>query len=571
MPRLSTRAASALLLLASSVTAFPAQQIVFGNGKSTAGTAGAVASESRECSEIGRRILAAGGNAVDSLVSTTLCVGVIGMYHSGIGGGGFLLVRDADGAYEAIDFRETAPAAAYEDMFRGNVAGSVYGGLSVGVPGEIRGLQYAHEKYGSMAWREVVMPAVEVARGGFRVSSDLVRYMDNALAIRGYNFLVQEPEWAQDFAPNGTLLVEGDTMTRKRYADTLEKIAIHGPDAFYTGEIAESMVKTIQASNGTMTLQDLQDYRIEVREPLSVEYRNYTLHSVGAPASGAICLSNLKIMEQYDIEDWADVALSVHRFDEAMRYAYGARMQFGDPAFVKGVSDLETMLLDTETARTIRSKIDDYATKPVEAYNPMKLVTSEGQGTSHIVTADSSGMATTLTTTINLLFGAQLMDGVTGVILNDEMNDFSIPGVSNEFGFAPSRANFIRPGKRPLSSVTPVIVDSSSGALYMTVGAAGGSRIISSTTQVIWHVIEHNMTLTEALQRPRQHDQLLPNWVTFEYKFDNGTVDAMRERGHNVTWVREGFSAVQGVRLGEDGVFEPASEPRQKNSGGFSV
>lgn len=151
------------------------------------------------------------------------------------------------------------------------------------------------------------------------------------------------------------------------------------------------------------------------------------------------------------------------------------------------------------------------------------------------------------------------------------MNDFSIPGVPNEFGFAPSPSNFIRPGKRPLSSVTPVIVDTPSGQLFLAVGAAGGSRIISSTTQVLWHVLEHNMTMADALARPRQHDQLLPNWVTFEYTFDNATVHAMRQKGHHVKWVREGFSAVQGIRREADGVFEPASEPRQKNSGGVSV
>ncbi|KAL5615140.1 hypothetical protein BROUX41_005198 [Berkeleyomyces rouxiae] len=562
------RTASNLLLAAAFASAFQQPQVVL-NGK-TGGKTGAVASESIECSEIGRSILERGGNAVDSLIGTVLCVGVIAMYHSGIGGGGFLLVRDSEGNYEAIDFRETAPAAAFEDMYRGNVMGSVLGGLSVGVPGEIRGLQYAHKKYGTLPWKDLVLPAAKLARNGFRVTSDLVRYMNNALVDAEYNFLVGDPVWAEDFAPNGTLLTFGETMTRKRYADTLEKIALEGPDAFYIGAIAESMVNTVNSSNGTLTLQDLEDYRVEIRKPLSVQYRNYTLYSIGVPASGAICLSNLKTMEQYDPMDWKDTNLTTHRFDEAMRFAYGARMKFGDPAFVD-ILPLEATMLQEATAQATRNKIDDDYTQPVERYIPEEMLTTEGQGTSHIVTADKSGMATSLTTTINLLFGAQLMDPVTGIILNDEMNDFSIPGYSNEFGFAPSPSNFIRPGKRPLSSVTPVIIDSPSGSLYLTIGAAGGSRIISATTQAIWHIIEHGMTMEEALARPRQHDQLLPNQVTFEYTFNNATVDAMKQRGHHVTWVQEGKSAVQGIRLGQDGVFEPASEPRQKNSAGVSV
>ncbi|PHH55719.1 Gamma-glutamyltransferase ustH [Ceratocystis fimbriata CBS 114723] len=560
------------LLLAvglASVAAFQTQIVV--DNKANRGKTGAVASESIECSEIGRSILKRGGTAVDSLIGTVLCVGVVGMYHSGIGGGGFLLVRDSRGKYEAIDFRETAPAGASEDMYRDNIVDSIIGGLSVGVPGEIRGLQYAHKKYGVLPWKDLVMPAVKVARDGFRVTSDTIKYIDKALAEAPYNFLVENPVWAEDFAPNGTLLGRGDIMTRKRYADTLEKIATQGPDAFYTGEIAESLVNTVNSSNGILTLQDLEDYKVETREPLSVQYRNYTLHSIGAPASGAICLGNLKVMEQYDSLDWKNTNLSVHRLDEAMRFAYGARMKLGDPAFVKGVSSLEASLLQDSTAKDIRNKIDDDYTQPVERYIPQGIFATEGQGTSHIVTADKSGMATSLTTTINLLFGAQLMDPLTGIILNDEMNDFSVPGHHNEFGFAPSPSNFIRPGKRPLSSVSPVIIDTPSGSLYLTIGAAGGSRIISSTTQTIWHVIEHGMILDEALARPRQHDQLIPNQVTFEYSFDNATVDAMKNRGHHVTWVMEGLSAVQAIRVGEDGVFEPASEPRQKNSAGVSL
>ncbi|KAF6816810.1 gamma-glutamyltranspeptidase [Colletotrichum sojae] len=568
--RLSWRCYASLLALTECrlVSAGAIPEFVF-NPSGGGGTNGAVASESVECSRIGRDLYARGGNAVDALVGATFCVGTVGMYHSGIGGGGFVVIRDSEGNYESVDFREAAPAAAFQDMYKGNVEGSVFGGLAVGVPSEVRGLEYIHKKYGSLPWKTVVTPAALLAKTGFRVSEDLVRYM--ATAIKGQrNFLVEDPVFAEEFAPNGTLLAVGDTIYRKRYGATLAKIAEEGPDAFYTGPIAESMVETVRASNGTMTLDDLQSYKVIVRPSLNTTYRGYRLTSVGSPASGAVALSTLKIMEQFDPSESDDVSLGVHRFDEALRFAYGARSLLGDPDFVEGLGPLEDNLIDEARVKDIRGRILDNQTQPVENYDPHGTYASEGFGTSHIVTADKSGMATSLTTTINLLFGAQIMDPLSGVILNNEMNDFSIPGVRNAFGFEPSPANFVRANKRPLSSITPIIIENPDGTLFVTVGAAGGSRIISSTAQVTWHVLEHGQTMKAALREPRLHDQLMPNTVTFEYPFDNDTVGSMIDKGHKVTWVPEGSSAVQGIRF-DDGVFEAASEPRQKNSGAFTV
>ncbi|CAH0014540.1 unnamed protein product [Clonostachys rhizophaga] len=531
---------------------------------------GGVASEAIECSTIGRDLLARGGNAVDALVGTTFCVGVIGMYHSGIGGGGFVLVRDAKGNYEAIDFRESAPAAAFQDMYQGNIAGSVYGGLSAGVPSEVRGLEYTHKKYGSLPWDVVIEGAIRVARDGFKVSEDFVRYCNRATSD-GPGFLVDDPVWAEDFAPNGKLLEVGETMTRKRYAKTLETIARHGADAFYTGKIAESMIAIIQETNGTMTLDDLRDYQVISRDVAKVSYRGVDLHGISAPAGGAVCLSILKTMEQYDLEDWQDVNLTTHRLVESMRFAYSARLQLGDPSFVDHMNSFQSQMISDKNARDIRNRILDNQTLPVTEYDPLKIYTTDSHGTSHISTADHSGMATSLTTTVNLLFGAQIMDPKTGVIINNEMNDFSIPGVRNEFGFEPSEANFVRPNKRPLSSITPVIAALPDGTLLATVGAAGGSRIISSTALALWHTLEHGMSLTDAIGEPRLHDQLMPNHVLVEYAFDNSTVDGLVERGHNIRYVAPGLSAVQGVWRHGDGVFEAASEPRQKNSGGVTA
>ncbi|KAI0882671.1 gamma-glutamyltranspeptidase [Annulohypoxylon maeteangense] len=542
---------------------------------SSSGKRGAVASESKVCSQIGIDLLAQGGNAVDAWIGTQLCVGVIGMYHSGLGGGGFALIRDSNGNYTVIDYRESAPSAASENMYKDNVIGSVFGGLSVGVPGELRGLEYAHKKFGALPWKDVVSPAADVAERGFTVSADQVRYMEFGLSIAGWNFLTEDPSWAEDFAPNGTLVKLGDVMTRKRYAETLKQIAKYGPDVFYNGPIAEATVKHIQKHNGTMTLDDMSSYEAIIREPISISYRGFTLVSSGTPSSGAVCLSTLKTMEGYSASS-PDTNLTLHRFDESMRFAYGAHQALGDPAFVPHAPDLEAVMLSPSHASSIRSRIHDDRTQPVENYDPAHIYVPTDHGTSHISTADGSGIAVSSTTTVNLLFGSLLMVPETGVVLNDEMNDFSIPGFHNEFGYAPSPANYVRAGKRPLSSITPVIVErpspnpnSNTSILVAVAGAAGGSRIISSTTQVLWHMLEHSLSPHSAVSEPRFHDQLMPNVATFEYGFDNATIASMRDRGHNVTWVREGFSAVQAIRVGDDGVFEAASETRQSASGGL--
>lgn len=550
-------------------------------GSGHAGSRGAVASESKICSQIGIDLIARGGNAADAMVGTNLCVGVTGMYHSGIGGGGFMLVRGPDGEYEVIDYRETAPAAAHEDMYSGNVMGSVFGGLAVGVPGELRGLEYLHTKYGSLSWRSVVIPAVKVARNGFPVTEDLVRYMAAALSYAPGNFLVEDPSWSQEFAPNGTLVKLGDTVKRERLANTLEKIAHHGANIFYEGEIAKSMIDIIQANNGTMTLEDLKNYEVSTPRPVSINFRGYKVWSTPSPTSGAVCLSILKTLEQYPANELAPTSqntnLTTHRIDEALRFGYGGRTSLGDPAFVPRIDELESHLLSEKAAAARRARILDDTTQPVEAYEPdledgkHHSFAEPGHGTSHIVTADSL-MTVTSTTTVNLLFGSLLLTPDTGIILNNEMNDFSIPGVRNEFGFEPSVANYIRPGKRPLSSITPLVAEhASNGSLALTIGAAGGSRILSATCQVAWRVLEQGVGVVDAVAWPRLHDQLMPNASFFEWGFDNATVESMASRNHSVSWVPPIYSSVQAIQRLWDGTFVAARETRQKNSGGLSI
>ena len=279
--------------------------------------------------------------------------------------------------------------------------------------------------------------AIKTARDGWPVTADLVRYMISGMASAAVpHFLVEDPNWAIDFAPNGTLLGMGDTITRKRYADTLETIAERGPDAFYNGPIAEATIAAIQAANGTMTLKDLHNYTVALRPTANITYRGYRLFSCSAPSSGEVALSVMKTLELYpDLFHAASVNLSTHRLDEAIRFGYGERTSLGDPSFVKNLSLYQDEMLSEKTARYIRSKISDLKTLNVSAYDPDGIESLETPGTSHVVTADASGMAVSLTTTINLLFGSQVLVPETGVIMNNEMNDFSIPGSSNAFGY----------------------------------------------------------------------------------------------------------------------------------------
>ncbi|KAK3043969.1 hypothetical protein LTS18_002528 [Coniosporium uncinatum] len=321
-------------------------------------------------------------------------------------------------------------------------------------------------------------------------------------------------------------------------------------------------------------MADLANYTIAIRKPAEIEYRGYKIRSCSAPASGTVALSALKIVEGY--EDFGDTSqspldLNTHRLDEAIKFGYGRRAHLGDPSFLSNMTTYQATMLSASFATEIRSMIIDSHTQNVSAYNTEGLESLETPGTSHIVTADDSGLAITLTTTINLLFGSKIMVPSTGVIMNNEMNDFSIPGASNAFGYIPSPANYIRPGKRPLSSITPTIVEHPDGSLYFVVGAAGGSRILTSTIQNLWHVLDQNMTAYEALAQPRFHDQLEPNEMRFEWAYDNATVADMKARGHNVTWNAPGESAAQALRLTRNGTWEAAGEPRQRNSEGVVV
>jgi len=468
-------------------------------------------------------------------------------------------------------------------MFKSNVNGSIFGGLAryggpvprttsadwfSGVPGEPRGLHYIHNKYGILPFPSVCQPAIKLARHGFVVTSDFDKAMELSTRFYQSEFLTKDPAWAEDFAPNGTRLGAGDLMTRKRYAQTLEAFAAEGPDVLYEGPLANATVQALRKSNGSMTMEDLADYKVVSRTPVEIDYKGFKVHGCGVPASGAVVLSVLKVLEGY-ADFGEDRGLSTHRMDEAIRFGYGKRASFGDPDFLNVTGAIEARMLNEGFAADIRARISDEHTLNISEYDPDGFESHENHGTSHVVTADASGMAASLTTTVNLFFGSRVMVPETGVVMNDEMNDFSLPNVSNVFGYYPSPANYISPRKRSMSSIAPIMGEFANGTLFAVLGASGGSRIITTVIQTALNVLDGGMTVHEAVEQPRLHDQLLPNQVTFEWTYDNKTVESMRKRGHNITWGPAGSSA-QAIRI-HDGCFEAAGEPRQDDSAGLTA
>ncbi|KAB5591111.1 Gamma-glutamyltranspeptidase [Ceratobasidium theobromae] len=535
---------------------------------SSYGKRGAVATEVKQCSDLGVELIKKGGNAADAMIGAQLCVGTVAAYHSGIGGGGFMLVRSPNGSYETIDFREFAPGNVTELMYVNKTGSpSQVGGLSVAVPGELRGFEALHGRHGKLPWKEIFKPVVKLAKG-FEVSRELARVLASNLT-----YITEDPVWAAVYAPNGTVAVAGQIIHRPIYAKTLQRIANEGVDVFYTGSIAKNSVATAQAGGGIITLDDFKKYKVVIRKPVQIKYRNYTITSCPAPSSGIIALSALNILENFDISNSSNINVTTHLLDEAIKFAYGQRMSIGDPAFVTNVTTLQAYYLQKSTSKELANRISLGTTYDASYYDPGKYVAQRESGTSHLVTADASGMVVSLTSTVNYYFGSQLMTS-DGIILNDEMDDFSTPGTSNGFGYIATPANYIAPYKRPLSSISPTIVEDNEGNFRFATGAAGGSRIITATLQSLWHVLDEGMDVQSAIDAPRFHDQIVPMTTTFEYKYDNATIcqlsnysTYMASLGHNVSWVAPGQSVVQAVARDSNGVFSAASDGRKLDSG----
>ncbi|KAJ6593887.1 gamma-glutamyltranspeptidase [Mycena capillaripes] len=522
---------------------------------------GAVATENILCSDIGVDILKAGGNAVDAAIAATFCTGTVNMFSSGIGGGGFMTVRippahpDASSEVFTIDFRETAPALANKTMYPPHSNSSLFGGLSVGVPGELRGLEEAHRRWGSLPWKTLVEPSVALARG-WTVQKELGQRITWFPSL-----MLENPDWSAVFAPRGTFLREGDVIKRTNYSRTLATIASQGPDAFYKGPIADSLIRKVRATGGILSHGDLENYTVRVDHALQGTYRGRKVYTSQAPTSGPVLLHMLNLIEKFPMT--ARTPLNVHRAIEVLKFGFAARTKICDPAFnndTKRIDEISTKPF----ADLVAVNITDDRTHPPTYYNPAYDVKTD-HGTSHTSVVDKNGMAVALTSTVNLIFGSQVLDPETGVILNDEMDDFSTPGTPNGFGLWPSPYNYPEPGKRPLSSTAPTIVEHADGSFAAAVGGSGGGRIFGAVFQVLLN-LDWGLDVSAAVEYWRVHTQLVPEIVDADLGYPADVLAGLLARGHKLAGARTRCivaAVVQLVARRTDGQIFAASDSRK--------
>ena len=518
------------------------------------GRAGIVSADHPLASEAGARMLEQGGNAVDAVVAAALSAGVVQPAGSGLGGGGFAVVVRGDERF-VLDFREIAPAAAHRDMYldeNGDViaGASTDGGLAVGVPGEPRGLARLHARFGELSASAVARPAIDQAGRGFPIGAHLVRCLGR------YPSIVPQLLDGRTAVPD-----QGETVRRKRLAKTLAAWARSGGDALYTGPIADDIVAAVQESGGVLTAADLLAYQPVEREPLVGSYRGYTVVTMPPPSSGgAVLLQVLGVLEAWDLTELGhNSSEHLHLLAEAFQHAYADRARLmGDPDFVDVPVD---RMLDPARIAEIQRSIYPSMTFGRDHYG-LDVAIPEDGGTHHIAVIDGDGMAVALTTTVNTLFGSKVVAEKSGILLNDEMDDFvAKPGVPNAFGLVGREANAVEPGKKPLSSMTPTVVLDPEGRVVMAIGGSGGPYIISSTLQALSNVIDFGMDPEDAVSVPRMHHQWVPEVLRVDVGLPADVQANLRARGHDVQ-VKEFFSAVQ-IALTDGEQFTGACDPRK--------
>ena len=520
------------------------------------GAHGMVASNSELASAAGAEILKAGGNAVDAAVATGFALAVTYPFAGNIGGGGFMNIHMADGRDAAIDYREIAPLAATRDMYVDPATGkltnkSLIGHLASGVPGAVAGMTEALAKYGSLPLAKVMEPAIRLARDGFTVDSSLYR------SLRG-NRAVAQFAGKDLFFPNGEALTPGTKLVQADLAHTLQIIAAKGAAGFYTGEVADALVAEEKRGGGIITHADLQRYKPEWRTPIRSTYRGYTLLTMPPASSGGITMTEtMNILEQFaPLPKYGTVGYT-HLLAESFRRAFIDRNEkLGDPAFVKVPVE---QLTSKAYAKTLAAQID--RTKATKT--PAFKVAREPEHTTHYSVADAKGNVVSTTTTLNGGYGCGVWIPKGGFFMNNEMDDFAAqPGSPNMFGLVQGEANAIVPGKRMLSAMSPTIVLDKDGSVLLVVGAAGGPRIITTTTEVILNVIEHNMSLADAMRAPRLHHQSLPDTLMVERgALSAAATDSLRAMGHAIQPAGglANANAIMRVNGGWIGVREPRS------------
>ncbi len=525
---------------------------------------GVVASAHPLASEAGAQMLRAGGTAFDAAVATALVLGVVNPHSSGIGGGGFALYRQVGAEPASLDFREMAPSFFDAQTFEDGARDSSRGPWSTGVPGEVAGLAELHGVGGVLPWADVVEPARALAANGFPVGA----YLGRVLTMGGTQVLA-DPGLRADFAPEGVVLQTGQTCVRPALARTLEYIQHHGPRGFYEGPIALSLSGFLAAQGLPWTPAELGAYTTRPRAPLSTTYRGYGVHVMGPPSSGGIAL--IQVLGILERRDHATLAYGsgpwTRVLAQALSHAFADRATYGgDPDFVQiPVQELTSeSTIDALTASLpARGPVPLYQAGLSGIRGDSKKVVPDDGGTSHLSVLDGLGNAVALTTTVNLWFGSGQADPGTGVVFNDEMDDFAArPGEPNAFGLVQSENNAPGAGRRPLSSMSPTLVTDPQGRVILAVGAAGGPRIITSTLQVILAVIDRGEDAKHALARERIHHQWLPPAVFVEDGFPSEGRQALLDEGFAVDALTH-FAVAQAAALDPaTGVFSGAGDPR---------
>ncbi len=560
--RLFVRLATIVLLFSAAAIAHAAEDAQVAQSHS-----GMVVAQEARAARIGAEILKQGGNAVDAAVATGFALAVTYPRAGNIGGGGFMIIHLADGRNTAIDYRETAPAATTRDVFlddkgEADPAKSRDTGLAIGVPGTVAGLALAHARYGSgrLSLADLIAPAIALARDGIPVDGDIA----DTLASARDKF-ARWPSSAKIFLKaDGTALTAGDTLVQRDLAGSLESIARNGPRAFYEGPMAERIAAAVRAGGGRMTAGDLNAYRAIEREPVRGRYRGYDVISMPPPSSGGVHLIEmLNILEGYDLKALRPGSIeALHVMIEAMRRAYADRAVFlGDPEFVRvPVKGLTSKRYAAELRATI---LRERATPSAEirAGNPAPF---EGDNTTHFSVVDRFGNAVANTYTLNLSYGVGLVAEGTGILLNNELDDFAAkPGAPNAFGLVGGDANAPGPGKRPLSSMSPTIV-LKDGAPVLVTGSPGGSRIITAVLQVVLNVLDHGMSIGNAVTAPRIHQQWLPDETMIEPGFTDQTIRGLQSMGHTIS-VRPPMTSANSIMITPDG-FAGAADRRTRGA-----
>ncbi len=557
------------LALGLSGTAIQAQNPAIYSGydrvRPVVATHGMVVAQEKIAARVGLDILRQGGNAVDASVAVAFALAVTLPRAGNLGGGGFMLVHDAkSGSTKAIDYREKAPLAAFRDMYlddAGNVVKnrSRFHGLAVGVPGTVAGMQKALDTYGTMPLSQVIAPAIKLAHDGIVVTKS---FSDGLK--RAEKRLKRWPQTAAVFyKPDGGFYQPGEIFKQPDLAHTLELIAKSGADGFYKGETAQKISAAVQAANGMITLKDMATYKSVVRQPVSGTYRGYDIQSMPPPSSGGThIIEILNTLEGYPIGGLgANTAETIHLMAEAMKQAYADRATYlGDADFV----DVPVKALtDKLYASKIRKRIDIGKARPSSRIKAGKLTPYESNETTHFSIVDRFGNAVSNTYTLNFSYGSGIVATGTGVLMNNEMDDFSAKaGVPNAYGLIGGDANAVAAGKRPLSSMSPTIV-MKNGKVFLVTGSPGGSRIITTTLQIIMNVIDHKMNIAEATYAPRIHHQWLPDELRVEEGISNDTKAILRAKGHDVVTKRT-MGATQSIMVDpETGVLLGATDPRR--------